>query len=130
MLNADAADGFVGLLEWSEPVIFDRLLEAYRGKLGGGAPTWKIARTHSRLFRALMRGDSAAFDDLWRELWDGLNASNLGPHDLAAADDAALRELLDVVLSRFRHGDALTMSYHLALIDLATRMQHLERRAP
>jgi hypothetical protein len=37
MLNSEAADGLSGLLEWSEPVIYDRLLMAYRSRLGDKA---------------------------------------------------------------------------------------------
>ena len=40
MLNGAAADGLSGLLEWSEPFIYDRLLMAYRARLGDSAATW------------------------------------------------------------------------------------------
>ena len=50
MMNADAALGLSGFLEWSEPVIFDRLAStAYQAHLGLGraaAETCAVARAH------------------------------------------------------------------------------------
>jgi hypothetical protein len=129
MTDANAAEGFSGLLEWSEPVIFDRLLETYRARLGGGGATWKLARLHTRTLRALMRGEPGAFEALRCELIDGLIAHGVGLAHIAEADSHAMRELLAIVVSRFSRSTTVATSYHLALMDLATRLPQLERHA-
>jgi len=52
MPNDDVALGLAGLQEWSEPIIFDRLLEAYRRRVGVGAPSWTLARLHTLAWKA------------------------------------------------------------------------------
>ena len=42
--SLDSADGRRGLLEWAEPVIYDRLRDAYQRRLGAGAEAsaWRV----------------------------------------------------------------------------------------
>jgi hypothetical protein len=122
MINADAALGLSGFLEWSEPIIFDRLVEAYRVRLGPGPAPRKLARLHARTWRALISGDMAKYDALRWDLVDALDECPLDLDDLADADAQILVELLDIVMSRYQRSKQTAKGYHLALIALAGRL--------
>ncbi|HLW89714.1 MAG TPA: hypothetical protein VKS78_00240 [Roseiarcus sp.] len=120
--NADVAMGLAGLLEWSEPIIFDRLLEAYRARLGAGATSWSLARLHARAWRAAISGDMARFETARWDLADALVQSSLHDSDAADADAEIMIELLDIVMARYQRSTSVARSYHLALIALAGRL--------
>ncbi len=122
MLNADAALGFSGFLEWSEPVIFDRLRDGYQARIGAGPAPWKLARLHARAWRALISGDMAKFEALRWDLADALDEFHLDIDDVAEADAQILVELLDIVMARYQRSMRTAKGYHLALIALAGRL--------
>ncbi len=122
MLSADAVVGLSGFLEWSEPVIFDRLLDNYQARVGIGATPRKLARLHARVWRELISGDMAKFESRRWDLVDALEECRLDMDDVAEADADILVELLDVVMTRYQRSMRTAKSYHLALIALATRL--------
>jgi len=122
MLKSAAADGLIGLLEWSEPVIYDRLLMAYRARLGDQAVVWKLARLHCRVWRALIAGDMSKFEICRDDLVLALGENRLSLDNLAADDSGIMIELLDVVMARYHNSMRTAKSYHLALIELAGRL--------
>jgi hypothetical protein len=119
MVNASAAAGLSGLLEWSEPVIYDRLVEAYQARLGRGSSPWSLARMHARTWRAMIAGDMSKYAALRRDLIGALAECGLDSDDLAQADAQILLELLEVVMTRYQRSMRTAKSYHLALIVLA-----------
>jgi hypothetical protein len=125
MNNSDASIGFSGLLEWSEPVIFDRLVDAYRARLGPGSSPWGLARMHARTWRALISGDMPKYEALRWDLTQALDEAHLNIDDVADADAAILNELLDVVMTRYQRSMRTAKGYHLALIALARRLAPL-----
>jgi hypothetical protein len=64
MMSSSAADGFSGLMEWSEPIIFDRLRDAYFDRLADYSLAVRLARSHARVWRALIEGDMGRFENL------------------------------------------------------------------
>jgi hypothetical protein len=58
-------DALAGLSDWSSPIIFDRLLDAYRFRLGdelGDGPTIRLlAYLHCQGWQALVGSDLARF---------------------------------------------------------------------
>ena len=60
-MNANAADGYAGLLQWSDPIIFDRMLEAYGASVSDLKVVWRLARLHARVWGAMIEGDFAGF---------------------------------------------------------------------
>ena len=56
---ADLSEGFSGLKQWSEPVIYDRLIAAYRKLISDHELSSNLTRLHARVWRALIRGDMA-----------------------------------------------------------------------
>jgi hypothetical protein len=122
MMNADVARGLSGFLEWSDPVIFDRLLGAYRDRLGTGARPWELARLHSRVWRALIAGDMPKYNALRVNLAEALYNCRLEMSDVADTDTDILVELLDVVMTRYQRSMRTAKNYHLALIALAGRL--------
>ena len=129
MLNGAAADGLSGLLEWSEPIIYDRLLMAYRARLDDKAAVWKLARLHCRVWRALISGDMERFELCRDELVEALNESQLALDNLADDDAGIMIELLEVVMARYHNSMRTARSYHLALLELATRLTPARRAA-
>ena len=59
---ADLSEGFSGLKQWSEPVIYDRLIAAYRKLISDHELSRNLTQLHARVWRALIRGDMAEFD--------------------------------------------------------------------
>jgi hypothetical protein len=127
--NLSAADGLLGLLEWSEPVIFDRLRETYRARIAEEALIWNLARQHCRVWRALIVGDMAKFEGLRRELVRTLERRGLGIGCVADADARTLTELSEIVAARFQRCARLAKGYRLALIELARRLAPADRAA-
>ena len=118
----DARDGRLGLLEWSEPVIFDRLRDAYRRRVADGEAGWALARLHCRVWRALIADDTAKFDRLRGELVVAIVHRGLKLDSLADADAQIISELLEIVIARFQRSQRVAKGYHLALIELAGRL--------
>jgi hypothetical protein len=122
MVNAATAAGLSGLLEWSEPVIYDRLVDVYQTRLGRGSSPWSLARMHARTWRALIGGDMSKYAALRRDLIGALAECGLDSDDLARADAQILVELLEVVMARYQRSMRTAKSYHLALIALARQL--------
>jgi hypothetical protein len=129
MPNGDVAVGLAGLQEWSEPIIFDRLLEAYRRRLGVGAPAWTMARLHAKAWKAAISGDMDGFETVRSKLADALREHRVVAGDLADADAEIILELLEIVMARFQRSTNTARSYHLALIALAGRLTPAPARA-
>jgi len=121
-MNASAADGYSGLLEWAEPIIFDRMLEAYGAHNSDLKIVWRLARLHARAWRALIEGDLKTFESRRGELIAALAKEDLDLDRVADADARTLHELLAVVVDRFHRTPRMSMSYHLALLELAGRL--------
>ncbi len=119
---SSASDGLSGLLEWSGPVIFDRLRAAYASRLPEIGASWRLAHLHARVWRALISGELENFETLRAELIEQLSEVGLSLGDLADADAQTMSELLEIVIARFRRSPRLSHGYHLALLQLATRL--------
>ena len=121
-MNANAADGYAGLLEWADPLIFDRMLEAYGARVSDLKVVWRLARLHARVWRSLVEGDFRAYESRRIDLVDALEQEDVDIDVVAEADGRVLRELLTVVVDRFHRTPRVSMNYHLALLELAGRL--------
>ena len=121
-MNSPVAEGLSGLLQWSEPVIFDRLLDAYRRRLSDLRICRSLARLHARVWRALISGDMSEFEILRADLVEALAEEGLDLDCLAEADEQTLTELVEIVVARFHRSQRLATGYHLALIKLASSL--------
>lgn len=121
-MNANAADGYSGLLQWADPIIFDRMLEAYGAEISDLKVVWRLARLHARVWRALIEGDLKTFELRRGDLVEALAQEELDLDRVAEADARTLRELLTVVVDRFHRMPRVSMGYHLALLELAGRL--------
>jgi hypothetical protein len=121
-MNSNAADGYSGLLEWADPIIFDRMLEAYGAEISDLKVAWRLARMHARVWRALIEGDLKTFELRRTDLVEALAQEELDLDRVAEADARTLRELLRVVVDRFHRMPRVSMGYHLALLELAGRL--------
>jgi hypothetical protein len=122
MPNSDVAAGLAGLQAWSEPIIFDRLLDVYRRRVGVGAKAWGLARLHARTWKAAISGDFGGFEAARSDLLAELGEQFLTSEDAADADAEILVELLEIVMARFQRSASTARAYHLALIALAGRL--------
>jgi hypothetical protein len=119
----DLSEGFSGLKQWSEPVIYDRLISAYRKIIADQELARNLTRLHARVWRALVRGDMAEFEDMRETLIGALDPCGLTLDHLAEVDSEIMIELLDVVMARYKGSHRTARAYHLALIELAGRLR-------
>jgi hypothetical protein len=123
----EAVDALAGLSEWSSPIIFDRLLDAYRFRLGdelGDGPTIRLlVYLHCQVWQALIGWDLMKFRVLQLNLRNTLLRRNLSLNVLEMVDADIMSELLAVVMVRYRRSMGDAMSYHLALIKIAGHLK-------
>ena len=122
MLLADLSEGLSGLKQWSEPVIFDRLIAAYYKLIEDRELARGLTRLHARVWRALIAGDMEGFEELRETLVSALEPCDLTLDHLAEVDGDIMIELLDVVMSRYNRSARTARAYHLALMELAGRL--------
>jgi hypothetical protein len=122
MPTTDPSEGFSGLQQWSEPLIFDRLHSTYRKLIHDEALGREMTRLHARVWRALISGDMPGFDILRSTLIVALEHCNLTLDHLAEVDGEIMTELLDVVITRYNRSHRTARAYHLALMQLAGRL--------
>ncbi len=101
MLLADRSEGLSGLRQWSEPVIFDRLIAAYYKLIEDRELARGLTRLHARVWRALIADDMEGFEELRETLVGALEPCDLTLDHLAEVDGDIMIELLDVVMSRY-----------------------------
>jgi hypothetical protein len=123
MRLADLSEGFSGLKQWSEPVIYDRLAAAYRELSSDRELARDLTRLHARVWRALIVGDMAGFEDLRETLIGALEPCGLTLDHLAEVDGEIMIELLDVVMARYNRSHRTARAYHLALMQLAGQLR-------
>jgi hypothetical protein len=119
MGSADLSEGFSGLKQWSEPVIYDRLVATYYKLVEDRDVARGLTRLHARVWRALIAGDMEDFADLRETLVGALDPCDLTLDHLAEADGEIMIELLDVVMARYARSQRTARAYHLALMELA-----------
>ncbi len=122
MSKPDLSEGFSGLQQWSEPLIFDRLFAAYRQLVRDDDLARGLTRMRARVWRALISGDMSGFEALRETLIVALEPCNLTLDHLAEVDGDIMIELLDVVISRYNRSQRIARAYHLALMQLAGRL--------
>jgi len=121
-MNDAIAEGSKGLLEWSEPVIVDRLVAIYGQHVNSASEARALAMAHAKVWRALISGDYDSFAARRDDLVAALAAHDLTLNDFASADSEILVELLEIVVARFQRSQRTAMGYHLALIELSRHM--------
>jgi hypothetical protein len=122
MLTTDLSEGFSGLQQWSEPLIFDRLFSVYSRLLSDDQLARGLSRLHARVWRALIAGDMSSFATHRETLVSALERCSLTLNHLAEVDAEIMIELLDVVISRYNRSQRTAKAYHLALMQLAGRL--------
>jgi hypothetical protein len=123
-MESPISEGRSGLLEWSEPIICDRLRDAYSRKVYDPVAVWALARQHAKVWRALIAGQLPLFETLRGELVTTLDSHGLDLDCLADADAQTMTELLEIVIARFRRSRRVAKGYHLALIELAGQLSY------
>ena len=125
-MNSEAADGLSGLLEWSGPVIFDRLCLAYANRIRNHENARRLAKQHCRVWRALLEGNAAGFESERAKLVKDLARAGLNLDHLADADNQTMAELVEIVIARFRRSPRTSQGYHLALLQLAMQLRPMQ----
>jgi hypothetical protein len=111
------------ILDWSEPVVSDRIADAYDVCFGGNAELCKpMSRQHTRLWRLIISSDKRRAADARRDLLRLARASRLGAEALDAIDRLVLDELVDVIASRFQGSPAATRRYSRLVVEAAATL--------
>jgi hypothetical protein len=119
----DLSEGFSGLKQWSEPVIYDRLAAAHYKLISDRELARDLTRLHARVWRALIACDMENFEELRQTLVAALEPCSLTLDHLAEVDGEIMTELLDVVMARYKSSHRTARAYHLALMELAGRLR-------
>jgi hypothetical protein len=119
MPTTDAFEGYAGLQQWAQPLIFDRLCSAYRKIIRDERLARGMTRMHARVWRALVNGDMEEFGATREALVVALTDCSLTLDHLADVDAEIMVEMLDVVMARYNRSHRAARPYHLALLELA-----------
>ena len=111
------------MLDWSEPIVGDRIVDAYNSCFGGNQGFSKpMARQHIRLWRMIIGCDKRRATDARRDLLRLAGLSRLGAEAVDAIDRLVLDELVDVMASRFQGSPSTARSYGRLMIEAATTL--------
>ena len=119
-MNPQTNEGLSGLLEWSGPVIHDRLRIVYQTRIRDPLTVARLCRLHASVWRALLSGNMDSFESRRAELVLQLVHVGLTLDHVADADSETMTELLEIVIARFRRSPRTSQGYHLALLQLAS----------
>lgn len=119
----DTHDIRLDMLDWSEPVVGDQLLEAYGACFGGNMDMCRpMTRQHARLWRFVIAGDKRRAAETRRDLIRLAHICRLANEAIDAIDQLVMDELFAVVAARFRGSPADTRSYGRLLIEASTTL--------
>lgn len=111
------------ILDWSDPVVGDCLLEAYDACFGGNADwTRPMSRQHARVWRLIIGGDKRRAAEARRDLLKLAQTCRMGAEALDAIDRLVLDELVDVMAARFRRSSTDTRLYGRLLIEASATL--------
>jgi len=125
-MKPQTSEGLSGLLEWSGPVIHDRLSIAYQARVADPLMVTRLCRLHASVWRALLSGNMSAFEFRRAELVRQLAPVGLTLDHVAEADEQTMNELVEIVIARFRRSPRTSQGYHLALLQLAGFLRPLQ----
>jgi hypothetical protein len=123
-----AAEALAGMLEWSEPVVFDCLHDSYAHRFDNSAQAGALAHRHAQQWRALIAGDTQRFEVLRREFVAALAADGFDSGCLIEADVRVLAELYEIAMARFGRKARVADAYRQALREIAARLAPASKR--
>lgn len=123
-MRVDDADNFKrDILTWCEPVVGDRIVEAYAVFFGDNHEELRsMARQHIRLWRLILSQEKRRAAEARRDLLRLAARSRLGAEAVDAIDRLVLDELVDVAAARFQGSPGLARLYSRAMIAAATTL--------
>jgi hypothetical protein len=111
------------MLSWSEPVLGDRIVEAYAACFGDNHEHLRlVARQHIRLWRMIIAQDKRRAAEARRDLLRLAALGRLGVEAVDAIDRLVLDELIDVTAARFQGSPVMARRYSRAMIEAATTL--------
>ncbi|THD50103.1 MAG: hypothetical protein E7774_00390 [Bradyrhizobium sp.] len=122
-------EALAGMMEWSEPVVFDCLNEAYSHRVDNQTRACALARRHAQQWRALIAGEADRFEELRREFLAELGAESLDNGCLVEADVRVLAELYEIAMARFGRRARVADAYRQALREIAAKLAPTGKRA-
>lgn len=111
------------ILDWSDPLVGDRLSEAYDICFGGNMEFCRpMTRQHSRVWRMIIGGDKRRAADARRDLLRLARACRLSVEALDSIDRLVLDELVDVIAARFQGSPANTRLYNRLMVEASATL--------
>lgn len=110
------------LMNWAEPVIADRILEAYRRHDLGIEWTRTLAGHHRRLWRAIILEKRGMMETMRHELLDDIARVGLASDVADLVDQNVIEELIDIVLKRFRTSGERVKGFSMILLGAASHI--------
>ena len=118
------------LVEWSAPLIADRLSKIYEACLTGDQQRVRLMiLQHCHLWRNLLLEERSHAQSARRELVRLGKLAGLKSHMLDRIDEVVLDELTDVVVARFHRSPATARDYSRSLIRAASSLADVRQVA-
>jgi hypothetical protein len=117
------------MIVWAEPVIADRIAEAYEARGLGSAYRSLLTTHHRRFWRALILQRWQQVESIRRELLADAARAGLDSMHLEAIDHEIIEELMDIVLKRFRSSRDSAKGFGLVLLGVAASLGEGRRHA-
>jgi hypothetical protein len=110
------------MIVWAEPVIADRIWEAYRDRRVAAASRSIVAVHHRRLWRALILHKFGLAQQIRGDLVRDLAQAGLSGEAMAEIDNDVMEELMDIVFRRFRSSREVAKGFSLVLLAAASNI--------
>lgn len=119
----DTDDPRQDILDWSEPLVGDRLLEAYHACFGGNMELCRpMTRQHARVWRLIIASQKTRAAEARRDLLQLARICRLSVEAIDAIDRLVLDELVDVISARFQGSPANTRLYGRLLVEASATL--------
>ena len=80
-------------------------------------------------YRRFLEGDESAFDEIMKELFDGLVFFiDRYVHDIHAAEDIAIDAFSDLVVNKHRYNFKVTLKTYLFMLGRSRALKYIKRR--
>ena len=80
-------------------------------------------------YRRFLEGDESAFDEIMKELFDGLVFFiDRYVHDIHAAEDIAIDAFSDLVVNKHRYNFKVTLKTYLFMLGRSRALNYIKRR--
>jgi hypothetical protein len=130
MRTVEFEDASRDIARWSEPLVADRILHFYDGRLFGlSSESQALAFQHRRMWRNLLEGQTTRALEARRNLIRLAYGARLDIRELEEIDQSIFDELLGVILRRCKGSHVAARLQGMALVMAASTLGEIRKAA-